>query len=85
MHESLEAIFWVKILKFFDAYPGFLMEKIRIRGPDTGTGWEKFGSGIREKTSRIRNTDPCARECPVTTWQYYTWNASSTQRLSTRN
>jgi hypothetical protein len=31
--ESLETIFWVKILKFFDADPG--------SGP-----WEKFGSGI---------------------------------------
>jgi hypothetical protein len=28
--ESLETIFWVKILQFFDAYPG----------------WKKFGSGI---------------------------------------
>ncbi len=28
--ESLETFFWVKILKFFDADPG----------------WEKFGSGI---------------------------------------
>jgi hypothetical protein len=36
--ESLETIFWVKILKFFDAYPGCKkfgsgMEKIRIRDP----------------------------------------------------
>jgi hypothetical protein len=30
--ESLETIFWVKILKFFDADPG----------------WKKFGSGIRK-------------------------------------
>ncbi len=29
--ESLETIFWVKILKFFDADPGTEMEKIRIR------------------------------------------------------
>jgi hypothetical protein len=28
--ESLETIFWVKILKFFDADPGSGMEKIRI-------------------------------------------------------
>jgi hypothetical protein len=46
--ESLETIFWVKILQFFDADPGseiFLtldpgsgMEKIRIRmGPDSGS------------------------------------------------
>jgi hypothetical protein len=31
--ESLEAIFWVKILKFFYADPG----------------WKKFGSGFRDK------------------------------------
>jgi hypothetical protein len=29
--ESLEIIFWVKILKFFDADPGSKIEKIRIR------------------------------------------------------
>jgi hypothetical protein len=29
--ESLETIFWVKILKFFDADPESGMEKIRIR------------------------------------------------------
>jgi hypothetical protein len=29
--ESLEKIFWVKILKFFNADPGSVMEKIRIR------------------------------------------------------
>jgi hypothetical protein len=28
--ESLETIFWVKILKFFDVDPGSGMEKIRI-------------------------------------------------------
>ena len=50
--ESLETVFWVKILKFFDADPG----------------WKKFGSGIRDgkdrfrdpdsgKSSRIRNTE----------------------------
>jgi hypothetical protein len=39
--ESLETIFWVKILKFFDADPGWKkywygsgMEKIRIRDPE---------------------------------------------------
>jgi hypothetical protein len=32
--ESLETIFWVKILKFFDA--------------DPGSGMEKFGSGTRD-------------------------------------
>jgi hypothetical protein len=44
MSESLETIFWVKILKFFDADPGTVrdgknsdpgsgMKKIRIRDP----------------------------------------------------
>jgi hypothetical protein len=32
--ESLETIFWVKILKFFDA------------DVDSHPGWKKFGSGI---------------------------------------
>jgi hypothetical protein len=50
--ESLKTSFWVKILKFFDADPGSVMEKnsdpgsgmekIRIQDP----GWKKFGSGI---------------------------------------
>jgi hypothetical protein len=40
---SLETIFGVKILKFFDADPESGMRKIRIRDQ----GWEKFGSGIR--------------------------------------
>jgi hypothetical protein len=31
--KSLETIFWLKILKFFDADPG----------------WKKLGSGIRDK------------------------------------
>jgi hypothetical protein len=31
--ECLETIFWVKILKFFDANPGSGMEKIRIWDP----------------------------------------------------
>jgi hypothetical protein len=32
--ESLETIFWIKILKFFDADPG----------------WKKFGSGMGKKS-----------------------------------
>jgi hypothetical protein len=36
--ESLGTIFWVEILKFFDADPGILLT------PDPG--WKKFGSGI---------------------------------------
>jgi hypothetical protein len=31
--ESMETIFWVKILKFFDADPGSGVEKIRIQDP----------------------------------------------------
>jgi hypothetical protein len=43
--KSLETIFWVKILKFFDAEPRSGMEKIRIRGsginiPDPATPLE---------------------------------------------
>jgi hypothetical protein len=44
--ESLEKIFGVKILKFFDADPGsgiFFLPWIRQ------LGWKKFGSGIRDK------------------------------------
>jgi hypothetical protein len=43
--ESLETIFLVKTLAFFDADPGSGMEKIRIRDP----GWKKFGSGINNQ------------------------------------
>jgi hypothetical protein len=35
----------VKILKFFEEDPGSGMETVRIRDP----GWEKVGSGIRDK------------------------------------
>jgi hypothetical protein len=34
---SLETIFWVKILKFFDAHPGSGMEKIRMRNKHPGS------------------------------------------------
>ncbi len=37
--ESLETIFWVKILKFFDADPEYF-------DPGSGIRMEKFGSGI---------------------------------------
>jgi hypothetical protein len=40
--ESLETIFWVKILRFFYAYLGSRMKKILIRDLE----WKKFGSGI---------------------------------------
>jgi hypothetical protein len=39
------AFLGVKILKFFDEDPGSGMETVRIRDP----GWEKVGSGIRDK------------------------------------
>ncbi len=35
--ESLETIFWVKILKFFGADPGSGMKKIRIRDKHLGS------------------------------------------------
>jgi hypothetical protein len=40
--ESLETIFWVKTLKFFDADLGSGIQ-------DRGSRMEKFGSGIRDK------------------------------------
>jgi hypothetical protein len=40
--ESLETIFWVKILKFFDADPDPGSENLI----DPGSGMKKFGSGI---------------------------------------
>jgi hypothetical protein len=40
--ECSETIFWVKIVKFFDADPGSGMEKIRIQIRDQGSGiWDK--------------------------------------------
>ncbi len=42
--ESFEKqIFWVKILKFFDADRGSGM------GKNSDPGWKKFGSGIRDQ------------------------------------
>ncbi len=35
--ESLETIFWVKLLKFFDADPGYGMEKNWIRDKHPGS------------------------------------------------
>jgi hypothetical protein len=46
--ESLETIFWVKILKFFDADPGSGMKTNRTWDPgwkNSDPGWKKFGSG----------------------------------------
>jgi hypothetical protein len=36
--ESLETIFWVKILKFFDVDPGFVTEKLGSGIRNTGKG-----------------------------------------------
>ncbi len=49
--ESLETIFWLKILKFLDADLGSGLEKIQIRDP----GWIKFGYGIRDGKIWIRD------------------------------
>ncbi len=52
---SLATIFWVKILKFFDADPGswiFLTLDPgwkKFGSGITDTGWKKFGSGIPDK------------------------------------
>jgi hypothetical protein len=47
--QSLETIFWVKILKFFDADLGIFFDPgSGIRDP----GWKNFGSGIRDKHPR---------------------------------
>ncbi len=43
--KGLETIFWVKILKFFDADPDSWI----FLTLDPGFGVEKFGSGIRDK------------------------------------
>jgi hypothetical protein len=40
--EKLKIIFWVKILKFFDADPAW---------KKFGSGWKKVGSGINKTTS----------------------------------
>jgi len=45
INKSLETIFWVKILKFFDADPETGIEKMKIKYP----GCQKFGSMIRNK------------------------------------
>jgi hypothetical protein len=43
-----DPIFWIKIIKLFDADPGSGMEKIRIRDPE----WENFQSEMIK--NRIR-------------------------------
>jgi hypothetical protein len=50
--ESLETIFWVRILKFFDADPGSGMEKIRIQDPDKHPGSAtlvEYGAGREQR------------------------------------
>ncbi len=75
--KSLETIFWVKILIFFYAYPGWTkfgsgIEKIRIRdgnirirdgkNSEPGSGMEKFESGIRDGKNSDRGSSPeCLR------------------------
>jgi hypothetical protein len=56
--EGIETIFWVKILKFFDADPGSGMEKIRTKI----RGWKKIGSGIRDKHSGSATLYCCVPE-----------------------
>jgi hypothetical protein len=50
--ECLETIFWVKILKFFDADPGSGMEKIRIRDKHPG-------SATLVTSDKFQNADSC--------------------------
>jgi hypothetical protein len=50
--ESLETIFWVKILKFSDPDPGY--EIFLTLDP----GWKNFGSGLEK--NRIRDMSDCA-------------------------
>jgi hypothetical protein len=46
--ESLETI-WVKILKFFDANPGWIKFRSGIRdGKNSDPGWKKFRSGMEK-------------------------------------
>jgi hypothetical protein len=47
--ESLETVFWFKILQFFDADPGW---------KKFGSGMEKIGSGMEIFGSEIRNKHP---------------------------
>ncbi len=70
--ESQKTIFWVKILKFFDANPGF--------------GMEKFGSGLRDGMnsypgSGLNIPDPqhWLTRCPVSI-QSCKWNERSLNR-----
>ncbi len=48
--DSLKTIFWFKILKFFDADPG----------------WKKFGSGMEKFRSVIRDKHPGSATLPET-------------------
>jgi hypothetical protein len=59
--ENFETIFWAKILKFFDAYLGSGMEKIRIRDPEKHPGsatlrYKQYSSpkGVRKWVESIR-------------------------------
>jgi hypothetical protein len=50
--KSQETVFWIKILKFFDADPGSGMEK------KFGSGMEKFRSGMENFGSGINIAEP---------------------------
>jgi hypothetical protein len=57
---SLEKIFWVKILKFFDADPGSGLEKIRIRNKQPPqhccAGWDLSMVERRKKIFDVKKT-----------------------------
>jgi hypothetical protein len=53
--ESLKPIFWVKILKFFDADPGSGMEKIQIRDRHPGSATLISSHPFSIKKGNIRN------------------------------
>jgi hypothetical protein len=48
--ESLETIFMIKIIKFFDADPRFGMEKVRIRDKHAGYATLPFSKVIHHYT-----------------------------------
>jgi hypothetical protein len=52
--ESLETIFWVKVLKFFDADPLSGMEKIRIRDKHPESATLTFTSVVDPRSAWIR-------------------------------
>jgi hypothetical protein len=66
--ESLETIFWVKILKFLDADPGSGLPDGKNSDPGSGmekfgSGMEKFGSKMEKFGSGIRKNIPDPQHC----------------------